>query len=153
MIYQIIFYNILMQQDRLVMFEHTLTAFQRCIKWRATSRAAAPITMVPTSCHGIRGVVFRSTRSVKDHTKQLVKFLCDFLCGLVVRVPGYRSRGPWFNSRHYQIFWEVLGLERGPLNLMSTTEELLGRNSSGSSLAIREYGHRDPLRWPCDTLY
>jgi hypothetical protein len=28
----------------------------------------------------------------------------DSLCGLVVRVPGYRSRGPWFDSRRYQIF-------------------------------------------------
>jgi hypothetical protein len=26
------------------------------------------------------------------------------LCGLVVRVPGYRSRGPGFDSRLYQIF-------------------------------------------------
>jgi hypothetical protein len=34
----------------------------------------------------------------------------DRLCGLVVRVPGYRSRGPWFDSRRYQIFWEVVGL-------------------------------------------
>jgi hypothetical protein len=31
-----------------------------------------------------------------DHT--------DRLCGLVVRVPGCRSRGPGFDSRHYQIF-------------------------------------------------
>jgi hypothetical protein len=36
----------------------------------------------------------------------------------------------------------VVGLDRGPLNLMRTTEELLVRNSSGSSLANREYGHR-----------
>jgi hypothetical protein len=28
----------------------------------------------------------------------------DLLCGLVVRVPGYRSTGPVFNSRRYQIF-------------------------------------------------
>jgi hypothetical protein len=27
----------------------------------------------------------------------------DRLCGLVVRVPGYRSRGPGFDSRSYQI--------------------------------------------------
>jgi hypothetical protein len=28
----------------------------------------------------------------------------DRLCGIVVRVPGYRSRGPGFDSRHFQIF-------------------------------------------------
>jgi hypothetical protein len=27
-----------------------------------------------------------------------------------------------FDSRRYQIFWEAVGLERGPLNLVSTTE-------------------------------
>jgi hypothetical protein len=27
----------------------------------------------------------------------------DSLCGLVVRVPGYRSRGPGFDSQRYQI--------------------------------------------------
>jgi hypothetical protein len=35
-----------------------------------------------------------------------------------------------------------VGLERGSLGLVSTTEELLGRNSSGSGLEIREYGVR-----------
>jgi hypothetical protein len=40
----------------------------------------------------------------------------------------------WFESRRYQIFWDVVGLERGPLSLMNTTEELLERNSSGSGL-------------------
>jgi hypothetical protein len=29
----------------------------------------------------------------------------DRLCGLVVRVPGYRSRDPGFDSRSYQIFF------------------------------------------------
>jgi hypothetical protein len=46
-----------------------------------------------------------------------------------------------------------VGLERGPLSLVSTIEELLGRNSSGSDLYNREYGRGDPLRWPRDTLY
>jgi hypothetical protein len=39
-----------------------------------------------------------------------------------------------FPSRHYQIFWKkkkkkktVVGLERGSLSLVSTTEELLDR--------------------------
>jgi hypothetical protein len=36
----------------------------------------------------------------------------DRLCGLVVRVPGYRYRDPGFDSRSYQIFWEAVGLER-----------------------------------------
>jgi hypothetical protein len=31
---------------------------------------------------------------------------------------------------------EVVGLERGPLSLVSATEELLGSNSSGSGLEI-----------------
>jgi hypothetical protein len=82
-----------------------------------------------------------------------VIYALDCLCGLVVRVPGYRSRGSGFYSRHYPIFWEVVGLEWGPLSLVSTTEEVLGRNSSGSSLENREYGHGDPLRWPRDTFY
>jgi hypothetical protein len=33
-----------------------------------------------------------------------------------------------------------VGLERGPLSLVSTTEELLERKRSGSCLEIREYG-------------
>jgi hypothetical protein len=56
----------------------------------------------------------------------------DRLCGLLVRVPGYRSRGPKFDSRHYQIFSEVVGLERVPLSLVSITEELLEWKGSGS---------------------
>jgi hypothetical protein len=48
----------------------------------------------------------------------------DRLCGLVVRVPGYRSRGPGFDSRRYQIIWEVVGLEQVPLSLVNITEEL-----------------------------
>jgi hypothetical protein len=46
-----------------------------------------------------------------------------------------------------------VGLERGPLSLVSTIEELLGRNSSGPGLENREYGRGDLLRWPRDTLY
>jgi hypothetical protein len=52
-----------------------------------------------------------------------------------------------------QIFWEVIGLEQGPLRLVSKTEELLGRKNCGSGLETREYCCRDPLRWPHDTLY
>jgi hypothetical protein len=58
-----------------------------------------------------------------------------------------------FDSRHYQNFWEVVGLEQGPLSLVSTTEELLERKSSGYGLESREYGRRDQSRWLCGTLY
>jgi hypothetical protein len=58
-----------------------------------------------------------------------------------------------FDSQRSQIFWEVVGLERGPLSLVSTSEELLGRNSGGSGAEIREYSRGDPLSWPRDTLY
>jgi hypothetical protein len=39
-----------------------------------------------------------------------------------------------------------VGLERGPLSLVGTTEELLGRNSGGSGPENREYGRRVPSR-------
>jgi hypothetical protein len=54
-----------------------------------------------------------------------VRTLKDRLCGLVVRVSGYKSRCPGFYSRRFQIFWAAAGLERGPLSLVKTTEELL----------------------------
>jgi hypothetical protein len=60
----------------------------------------------------------------------------------VVRVPCYRSGGPEFDSRRYQIFWELVDLERGLLSLVSTTDELLGKKSSGSSLENRKYCRR-----------
>jgi hypothetical protein len=39
-----------------------------------------------------------------------------------------------------------VGLERGPLSLVSITEELLERRSSGSGLESRDYGSKDPLQ-------
>jgi hypothetical protein len=56
----------------------------------------------------------------------------DRLCGLVVRVLGYRSGGPGsipgttrFSGKKKGK--QLVGLERGPLSLESTTEELLDR--------------------------
>jgi hypothetical protein len=46
-----------------------------------------------------------------------------------------------------------VGLERGPLSLVSTTEELLEKKSSGYGLENREYGRRDLLRRVRDTLH
>jgi hypothetical protein len=60
------------------------------------------------------------------------------------------GQGSWLQI---QIFWDVAGLERGPLSLVSTTEELLERKSSGSFLEIPEYGRRDQSCWPRFTFY
>jgi hypothetical protein len=56
----------------------------------------------------------------------------DRLCGLVVRVFGYRSGDPGsipgttrFSEK--KIGKQVVNLERGPLSLVSTTEQLLDR--------------------------
>jgi hypothetical protein len=49
-------------------------------------------------------------------------------------------RGPGFDSRRFQVFREVAGLERDPLSLMRTTEGLLGRNRSGSGQETNDWG-------------
>jgi hypothetical protein len=46
------------------------------------------------------------------HYLMTLSVLTDCLCGLVVRVYSYRSRGPGFDSRSFQIFWEAAGLEQ-----------------------------------------
>jgi hypothetical protein len=45
-----------------------------------------------------------------------------------------------------------VGLERGPLSLVSTVVELLERKSISSGLEIREYGRKDPLLRPREAL-
>jgi hypothetical protein len=58
-----------------------------------------------------------------------------------------------FDSLRYQIFWEVVGLKRGPLSLVSTIEELRERKSKGPGQENRDYDRGDPSRWPRDTVY
>jgi hypothetical protein len=57
--------------------------------------------------------------------KEGLAFPMDCLCGLVVRVLGYRSGGP--GSIPGTNKKKVVGLQRGPLSLVSTTEELHDR--------------------------
>jgi hypothetical protein len=46
-----------------------------------------------------------------------------------------------------------VGLERGPLSVVCTTEEILERRSSVSGLENRDYGHWDSSFWSRRTLY
>jgi hypothetical protein len=87
--------------------------------------------------------------------------LCSCSSSCNCRPPLWSSGyGSWlqiqrsgFDSRRFQIFWQVVSLERGPVSLVSTTEELLGRKSSSFGLESREYGCRNPSRWRRGTLY
>jgi hypothetical protein len=63
---------------------------------------------------------------IQSSSESNFDLLLSFPSGLVVRVLGYRSRGPGSipsTTRKKK----VAGLERGPLSLVSTTEELLDR--------------------------
>jgi hypothetical protein len=74
----------------------------------------------------------------------------DRLCGLVVRVLGYRSGGP--GSIPSTTRKKVVGLERGQLSLVSTTEELLDRKvaapiykTENTAVGIRHVDHVAPF--------
>jgi hypothetical protein len=67
----------------------------------------------------------------------------------VVRVLGYRSGGP--GSIHGTTRKKVVGLEQGPLSLVSTTEELLDRKVAApvykienTAVGIRHADHVAP---------
>jgi hypothetical protein len=60
------------------------------------------------------------------------------------------GQSSWVQIKRSRVRFPALDL--GTLSLVSTIEELLGRNSSGPGVEIREYGSGDPLRRPCDTL-
>jgi hypothetical protein len=62
-----------------------------------------------------------------------------------LQIRGHRVRFPALPKK-------VVGLEWGPLSLVSATEELLGNNSSGFGLERQEYGRRDLSRWQRGTL-
>jgi hypothetical protein len=70
----------------------------------------------------------------------------DRLCGLWLQI-----QRPGFDSRLYQIFREVVGLERCPMSLVSTTEKLLERKvaapvlkTENTAVGIRHADHLAP---------
>jgi hypothetical protein len=94
---------------------------------------------VKVKLHGLLTLALDGSEVSPSLREEEILLHITVLCGLVVGVPGYRSGGLGFDPRALQREKKVVGLERGPLSLVSTTEELLGRNSSGSGLESRKY--------------
>jgi hypothetical protein len=70
----------------------------------------------------------------------------DRLCALVVRVPGYRSRGPGSipnATKFSEKYWVLNG---APSASWVQLRSYLKKKTSGSVLGNRDYG-RDPPRW------
>jgi hypothetical protein len=92
--------------------------------------------------------------SLKNFSFHCSKFLIiwhhnDRICDLVVRVLGYRPGGP--GSIPGTTGKQVMGLERGALSLVSTTEELLDRKvatpvykTENTAVGIRHADHAAP---------
>jgi hypothetical protein len=80
--------------------------------------------------------------------KKFPLLLADRLCGLVVKSSWLQIRRPGFDSWRKK---RVVGLERGPLSLVSTTEELLDRKvaapvwkTGNTAVGIRHADHVAP---------
>jgi hypothetical protein len=73
--------------------------------------------------------------------------------GFIKALSSYRFSGPGLESRPYQIFWEVGGLERGPLSLVRTIEELLEKKVAAPVYKTKINERGNSLRWSRNTLY
>jgi hypothetical protein len=119
-----------------IICKHTLRLVQFICEGglRLTNRTLHPSSPVDLLVQRVRFVVRKNSfchMYFISHNNNN-RWFFDRLSGLVVSVPGYRSRDTGLDSRRYQIFWELVGLERGPLSLVSITEELLEWKSNGS---------------------
>jgi NAD(P)-dependent dehydrogenase (short-subunit alcohol dehydrogenase family) len=86
------------------------------------------------------GLVHETLLSGTSHLQRLLRLKNDTqsltartLSGPVARVPVYRYRGPGCDSRLFRIFfYEVVGLERGPLSLARISDVLFERKVAAS---------------------
>jgi hypothetical protein len=107
--------------------------------------------------------LFESQPSLEESARSRLVFASlDLATIIILQGPPLWSSGhsSWlqiqrsgYDSRRYHIFWQIIGLERGPLRHVSTIEDLHGVKSSGSDPECREYGHRDTSCSPRGTLY
>jgi hypothetical protein len=106
-----------------------------------------------------RPSLWSSGQSSWLHNRDVLWFLWGtnwiYICYVEESRPNMWSshQSSWLQIQRTRDFLEVVGLERGPLSLVNTIEELLGIRSRDSVLGNREYGRGDSSRWPHDTLY
>jgi hypothetical protein len=118
----------------------TLNFIVMCFYYKFPKFSLVPIRMA----HGLSHEMPSPAQNVRSWVRILTEArasaplffrLCVVMCREIQRSE--------FDSRRHQIFWEAVGLERGPFSLVSTIEELLQRKSNGSGLEIRDYGRRE----------
>jgi hypothetical protein len=79
--------------------------------------------------------VYKNKLRYKSFTMSFVpKFVILIYLQVITRSSWLHIHRSGFDSRRYQIFRAVVDLELGPLSLISTTEEIYGKKSSGSGL-------------------
>jgi hypothetical protein len=61
------------------------------------------------------------------------------------------GQSPGFNSQCYQIFWEAISLEQGPLSLMRINEQLLEWKIAAPIWKTEINGCGGLSHWPQDT--
>jgi hypothetical protein len=124
--------------------------------WIPDHNISIPAWNSPARIWSLYGDLYFSTlqwnfQPQKDHDQILTVQLYNRLCGLVGRVPGYRSTGPGSipGTTKFSEKWVWNGIHSTSwVQLRSYLE----RKRSGSSLENREYSYRDPSCLPRGTL-
>jgi hypothetical protein len=102
--------------------------------------------LLPFQSFQANGIILNENSLLPFHALSIWLFI------IIYKSPCFNLRSPQSVINHSKTV-EVVGLERGPLSLVSKIEELLERKSIGSGLESREYGRTDPSRWQLGTLY
>jgi hypothetical protein len=130
-----------------------LTLHDKCI-WNCHKIIKWPVA----TCDGICSSVVSSLCGFLDRKCPVCSIFFYFLrstslaaSGLVVRVLGYRSGGP--GSIPGTTEKKSSGSGTGFTQPREYNWGATWQKSSGSCLENREYGRRDPSRWPRGTLY
>jgi hypothetical protein len=116
----------------------------------------SPVKSTCTRMTALTSKVSKDCSCQRIASREILNTVCiveDRLCGLVVRVLGYRSRGPG-SIPVATIFSENKWVWNGVHSASWVQLRIyLEEKNSCSDLESREYGSRDPSGWLRDALY